>query len=562
MTPVDRGYSAPAWLLAIVKASVTIVGLVCAGLIWSLVAAGSKTEQLTSRPGAAPASVAPAQAGQAVVPLAPPVQGPKVPAIPRPDPGITAKTKPARKFAPGQFDLRRASNAWPLAQIGDDGEIASFAISPEGKSLATVRHIRKPDFSGKNIEYDHRLKVWELATGKVRPGFGDGIDFKDGVPAFSADGQRVASISGYMIDENEGVNAWDSVSGKGIAGLTVANFIGPAGLSPAGKSKIFATIQHSTSVNNGVQYGAGVHLWRYLGPNEQRLRLGAKDARGFRDEVRYIYCPPAGCWVFTRDGKLLAAGCRDGHVYVWQIEDAVPPIEFKGHDKDSGVMSVAFSNDGKLLASASAGGTVILWDAREAKELGRCYLEPGSFEVVFTGEKSLHIGSVNGEKIKLYAVDLSRVPEMKSVYSPQAGVDLPGADKENYTLEKVRLFDTNPSASLLGKLVGYVAKGKTQSVVRVREVATYLAPGKEVLTSVQKNFAIKDVAFFYELLAMVGDSYQRDQPGQLMLLSLLTGRAGTAKAAGRPFFETGPISTSPALVWPLGRRAARSFSGT
>src|SRR5439155_25629911 len=79
---------------------------------------------------------------------------------------------------------------------------------------------------------------------------------------------------------------------------------------------------------------------------------------------------------FSPGGELVATGDHDGVVRVWQLPNADPMHELRGHP--GRVWSVAFSPDGKLLASAggewddfSRGVAVILWDVLTGQEVLR-----------------------------------------------------------------------------------------------------------------------------------------------------------------------------------------------
>jgi WD40 repeat protein len=69
---------------------------------------------------------------------------------------------------------------------------------------------------------------------------------------------------------------------------------------------------------------------------------------------------------FSPDGKLIACGCADGTVKVWNATTGEESLTLKGHS--SAVVSVAFSPDGKRIASASVDQTVKLWDVATAQE--------------------------------------------------------------------------------------------------------------------------------------------------------------------------------------------------
>jgi WD40 repeat protein len=65
---------------------------------------------------------------------------------------------------------------------------------------------------------------------------------------------------------------------------------------------------------------------------------------------------------FSRDGKLLAAGCGDGTVRLWNPATGRPVATLHATSSSRfGADAVAFSAGGKLLASGGNDGTVHVW---------------------------------------------------------------------------------------------------------------------------------------------------------------------------------------------------------
>jgi len=83
------------------------------------------------------------------------------------------------------------------------------------------------------------------------------------------------------------------------------------------------------------------------------------DSRTYQQIAFFETDTPVNSIAFTPDGHLLAAGCDDGGVKLWDMAGRTEVATLGDSDW---IYSVAFNSDGSLLAAGGYDGTVKLWD--------------------------------------------------------------------------------------------------------------------------------------------------------------------------------------------------------
>ena len=107
---------------------------------------------------------------------------------------------------------------------------------------------------------------------------------------------------------------------------------------------------------------------------------------------------------FSPDGRILAsaADCGDKQIRLWDVATKTLLRTIEGHT--DGVHALRFSADGKLLASGSADGTSRLWDPATGKQLAVLKHESKVYGLAFTPDGSRLAAACADNTIRLWAV--------------------------------------------------------------------------------------------------------------------------------------------------------------
>uniref|UniRef100_A0A8C6TMM2 WD repeat-containing protein 70 n=1 Tax=Neogobius melanostomus TaxID=47308 RepID=A0A8C6TMM2_9GOBI len=146
------------------------------------------------------------------------------------------------------------------------------------------------------------------------------------------------------------------------------------------------------------------------------------------------------CCTYSRDGKLVAAGCQDGSIQIWDRNLSVHTKYHcrQAHVPGSATSCLAFSYDGMTLASRGGDDTLKLWDIRNFKkpvnvangltnysEMTDCCFSPDD-KLLFTGT-SVKKDEGNGKLVffdrttfqKVYQIDVTNASVVRCLWHPK-----------------------------------------------------------------------------------------------------------------------------------------------
>lgn len=180
---------------------------------------------------------------------------------------------------------------------------------------------------------EHRLRVWETATGRER--FARDLGEHPHCLAATPDGRSLAvDITNLRRDKDNRLDFLDAETGEVAFAL------------PTARRAVMAVAFSAEGRRMAAGFNGAVQVWDV--PDRRLLRT----IEGFERVVT--------CLAFTADTGSIAAGTQDGQVWVWSADTGRRIAVLNTGNR--WVRAVAFSPDGKSLVTATNKAPVALWE--------------------------------------------------------------------------------------------------------------------------------------------------------------------------------------------------------
>jgi serine/threonine protein kinase len=285
---------------------------------------------------------------------------------------------------PGEIGVWNLATREPLQHFSEELGVASVALSPDGKLLASgswTGHVRIYDWAAGK-------QVFDLPVGDVAR------------VAFAPDGRLLATAT-----EDKSAQLWDVSTGKLVADLQGDLFrFHCVAFSPDGKRVLAGGGDWKPGGLNQVT------VWD-VASKQQVLKL-----TGHQNAILGIS--------FSPDGKTIATASVDRTVRLWDADSGTPLKTLSGHAH--WVESAVFAPDGKTVVSGGPDRTVRFWDVDQGQETRRMAMPGGVRTVRFTPDGTTLIVGGGPKTLKLFsAADQKELAALWNGSEPQpAAMDL------------------------------------------------------------------------------------------------------------------------------------------
>jgi WD40 repeat protein len=256
----------------------------------------------------------------------------------------------------GMIRLMDTASGREVRRFGQDKErinICRAVFSPDSKLCAVVSY-EYPEFALRFIPH-LELRVWDVATSKEARPF-EPPDRRAGTTmGFSSDGRWLAMVEAW--DEDRGnLCVWEVATGRrclrfeSMSALHFAFSADGSMVAGGGQSDLWRDRREGFQYRTGNPLPPGPPLEVRVVPSGE-IAASVLDVEG-----------DSGSACFSRDGRLLAVGNRDGSIRFWDLLTGTELPSVRGHR--GRVRSLAFSDDDRWLVSGGDDVTALVWDGR------------------------------------------------------------------------------------------------------------------------------------------------------------------------------------------------------
>jgi WD40 repeat protein len=194
---------------------------------------------------------------------------------------------------------------------------------------------------------------------------------------------------------------------------------------------------------------------------------------------------------FSSDGKLLAAGCADGTVRIWDVENWNESCTLIGHSME--VLSVGFSPNNQFILTGSLDGSCRIWNLKtktqqlnviERPQLATNGRPLPVWSAAFSPDGSKIVSAGSDECVRLWNVESGRQEKILGTYPGGLRAVLFGADRSFLAIRTndgdIRIIDFLKSVEIKRLETGGGALGD-------RSYAICLGSGGRILAANNNN---------------------------------------------------------------------------
>ncbi len=276
----------------------------------------------------------------------------------------------------GLWDVASAKKRQQLD--AKEGVIGSFALSPDGATLAT----------GSN---QGGIPLWDMATGKLTRKLREEDRKECFAVVFSPDGKTLAAVKRDAKGQEDFLSLWDVAAGKELSRIKGDTFSWSIIFSRDGKTLISASAGSAIrlwDVATGKEVGPAAGSPGFIrlvtmSPDGRTLAYYQPNNIRFWDmtagrEIDALNLGPNGTLAFTfaPDGRTVAASVGEHIVNIWDVKSRKILRRLQWDKKESPYAywahAVALAPDGRTLATVDGKDAFIrLWDSVAGKQIHR-----------------------------------------------------------------------------------------------------------------------------------------------------------------------------------------------